>query len=171
MGNLLINDNSLISQRQFDHALCSLPVIDVSTYLRCHKLQCGFDTLTLPEVHYALISVCVAWLELSGNNRHHDVEIWIAFTWAYRPVSVISVFPITYDWTCFFGRHHHRGTWYESVQQAMNPEAYGARSESRFTHFSLCFFPWCPKGRCARDALPRTFNIDMFKCGKTISLQ
>ena len=45
-------------------------------------------------------------------------------------------------------------------------EAYGAWSESRFTHYSLCFVPWCPlaNGRCARDALPHTFNIGMFKC-------
>ena len=49
---------------------------------------------------------------------------------------------------------------------------YGARSESRFACFPLrkgiVATMSVVKERRARDALPHTFNIGVFECGKTI---
>ena len=58
---------------------------------------------------------------------------------------------------------------------------YGARSESRFACYSHCYFTWCPlmtgivasqcpSRRCARDVLPHTFDIGVFKTVKNYSI-
>ena len=65
--------------------------------------------LALSGVLYVPISVHIAWSKLSGNHRHHAVEIWLSLPLKQHSVEVISTFLVPCDRVFSFCRLLHHG--------------------------------------------------------------